>query len=318
MKTEEELYSRIEENIKNIVYPTRARALYSPIEYTLQPGGKRIRPMLCLRACEAVSSDPFKALNQALAVEMFHNFTLIHDDVMDGSDTRRNHPTVFSKWGSTQAILSGDALLTMAIQKVIEGVDSSLISQILDIFNKTALEVYEGQQLDIDFEQRNDVTTDEYIEMILLKTSVLLGCSCAMGAIMGGADSKTAHNLYRYGEKLGLAFQLRDDWLDTFGDPLTFGKPIGGDIRNRKKTWLFITSQNEAPYIMSEALNLSDEKIVPEVTKIYESLNLSERCDRIIGRYCNDAIECIKNADISDELKAWFINLAQNLCQRKK
>lgn len=317
MTDDKKLLEIIEKDIAQIEYPDRAKGLYIPVEYTLKPGGKRIRPLLCLKACEAFGHSWDKALNQAVGIEMFHNFTLIHDDVMDRSDTRRGNPTVFAKWGSTQAILSGDALLTLATRKVAK-CDSAILPDVLLLFNKTALEVYEGQQLDMDFEERDDVTSDEYLEMIKLKTSVLLGCSCAMGALMSRSPRTDVDALYKYGEQLGVAFQLRDDWLDTFGDSEEFGKPIGGDIRNRKKTWLFITAQNEAAAKMDDAIHSGDDEIVERVREVYNELNLSERCDRLVHNFCNNAIESLDNAGISSEAKEWFTKLALDLCSRKK
>lgn len=323
MLKDKELLDAFEHAMASVKYPSRAYGLYQPVEYTMEPGGKRLRPILCMRACEALCGDPFKALNQAMAVEMFHNFTLIHDDVMDGSDTRRGRPTVFAKWGATQAILSGDALLTLATQKAAE-CDSEKIPDILKLFNKTALEVYEGQQFDMDFEGRDDVTTNEYIEMIRLKTAVLLGCACAMGAevvsgnTLSSSKDGVVEALYKYGESLGLAFQLRDDWLDTFGDSEIFGKPIGGDIRNRKKTWLFITAMSEAPADMAKALEDDDSDIVGNVTAVYESLNLSERCNEMISRYCDDAITAVDTIEIEDNYKKWFKDLAIKLSLRTK
>lgn len=313
------LSDTFERKISSFEYPSEFSGLYYPVEYTLASGGKRMRPLLCMRACEAFGENPLDAVNQALAIEMFHNFTLIHDDVMDRSDTRRGRPTVFARWGATQAILSGDALLTMATQRIMECRPEKLPT-ILALFNKTALEVYEGQQLDIEFETRDDVTTDEYLEMIRLKTSVLLGCACALGVLVAldKDEKKAAEALYRYGERLGVAFQLRDDWLDTFGDPDIFGKPIGGDIRNRKKTWLFITAMSEAPTEMKQALNQDDETVVESVKGVYDRLKLSERCDEMIRRYCNEAIGALDNAEITDESRQWFAQLAIKLCNRDK
>ena len=312
-----DLIEIFEKALKEQPYSSRAPQLYSPIKYTLGSGGKRIRPLLCMKACEAFGKEPSVALNQAIAIEMFHNFTLIHDDVMDHSDIRRSNPTVYAKWGEVQAILSGDALLTIATQKVSE-CELKYCTKILEMFNKTALEVYEGQQLDMEFENRSDVTTDEYLEMIRLKTSVLLGCACALGAIVGGADPENVDRIYTYGEKLGLAFQLRDDWLDTYGDANIFGKNIGMDIKNRKKTWLFITALSEAPEKMAIALNSGNDEIVEKVIGIYDSLNLSKRCDEMIHKYYIEAKESIKKISIDDKSKAWFIDLAEKLCSRIK
>lgn len=319
MKSDKELLEYFEANMKDICLGERVKQLYEPIEYTLAPGGKRLRPLLCLRACEAECAQASKAINQAMAVEMFHNFTLIHDDVMDNSDTRRGRPTVFARWRSTQAILSGDALLTLASQRAVDGCDAQNFKELMSVFNRTALEVYEGQQLDMDFEDRDDVTADEYIEMIRLKTSVLLGCACAMGALAAGNENKSvASDLYGYGESLGLAFQLRDDWLDTFGDAEEFGKPIGGDILNRKKTWLFITAMSEAPSQMARALDMPESELVGAVTKVYNQLNLSDRCNAMIEAYCADAIKCVERADIPNDSREWFVDLAKRLCTRSR
>ena len=319
MHNDHNILKTVEEGLSSFTYPEKVAALYEPIIYTLAPGGKRIRPLLCLRACEACGNKYSTALNQAMAIEMFHNFTLIHDDVMDNSDIRRGRPTVCAKWDDTQAILSGDALLTLATQLVVKNLTGEKAIRALTLFNKTALEVYEGQQLDMDFEKRDDVTTDEYLEMIRLKTSVLLGCACAMGVLTSENGSEdTFEKLYKYGEQLGIAFQLRDDWLDTFGDPETFGKPIGGDIRNRKKTWLFITALTERPHEMAEALSGEEDLLLDKVKAVYETLNLSERCDSLIRRYCDEAIRQIETSDIKDDSKEWFRELALQLCSRTK
>ena len=316
MIDENKLAALLARGLESIKYPARADGLYRPVEYTLSSGGKRLRPLLCLASCEACGTPADCAVNQAVAVEMFHNFTLIHDDVMDGSDTRRGRPTVYAKWGDVQAILSGDALLTMATQMACREAGEKLAA-VLDLFNTTALEVYEGQQLDMEFEGRDDVSVDEYIEMIRLKTSVLLGCACRMGALMAGADEATAAALYAYGENLGLAFQLRDDWLDTFGDPDTFGKPIGGDIRNRKKTWLFITALAEAPGKMADALSDTDG-VVARVTDVYRTLGLDHRCAALIERHRADAVAALEDASISAEAREYFIALASALSTRQK
>lgn len=310
------LASEIEKAVAAVVYPDTARNLYIPVKYTLESPGKRIRPMLCLKACEVYCGDPLKALSQAVGIEMFHNFTLIHDDVMDKSDTRRGRPTVFAEWGADQAILSGDALLTMATQKMAE---CDYVSLIISEFNAMALAVYEGQQLDVEFEGRDDVTTDEYLEMIRLKTSALLGSACKIGALVGGASDDHAGAMYEYGEKMGLAFQLRDDWLDTFGDIEEFGKPIGSDIRNRKKTWLFITAMQEAPFEMNRALGSPEHRLVEEVCRVYDRLNLSERCDQLARRFCNEAVSALSDASVTDrEQYEWFRDLAYKMIDRKK
>ena len=319
MINESRLSEILAAGLADIKYPAAPRGLYEPVEYTLASGGKRLRPLLCLAACQACGAEPEFAVQQALAVEMFHNFTLIHDDVMDRSDKRRGRPTVYARWGDVQAILSGDALLTMATQKAAD-CRAEVIKEVMDLFNRTAMEVYDGQQFDMEFELRDDVTVDEYLHMIRLKTSVLLGCACGMGALVAGAPEETRAALYDYGVHLGLAFQLRDDWLDTFGDPDIFGKPIGGDILNRKKTWLFITAMNEAPAAMAAALsdNPGDKNLIAAVTDIYRSLGLSERCAALVERHCTDAIAALSGAPISDEDREWFAALARKLSTRDK
>ena len=244
MADTKEISEMIERRLASIELPERARGLYEPVRYALEGGGKRLRPLLAVQACRACGGSADDAVDAALGLEMFHNFTLVHDDIMDNSDTRRGRPSVAARFGNNQAILSGDAMLTLASQlmeRVPEGVARAVMSE----FNDMALRVYEGQQLDTEFEHRN-ATIDEYFEMIRLKTGALLASACRIGAMIGGADKATADALYEYGMELGIAFQLRDDWLDTFGDAATFGKPIGGDIVNEKKTWMLITARRES------------------------------------------------------------------------
>lgn len=313
--TYDELAEIIEHEIGNLTYPSTAPELYRPIEDTLQSAGKRLRPVLTLKFCEALCANPLKALNQALAIEMFHNFTLIHDDVMDGSDLRRGRPTVFASKGVAQAILSGDALLTLATAKVAD-CHTDILPDVLRMFNQTALEVYEGQQLDMDFERRDDVTTDEYLEMIRLKTSVLLGAACSFGAIVAGTEKSEIDAAYSYGVNLGMAFQLRDDELDTYGTEAEIGKPVGGDISNRKKTWLFITASDEAPKQMAKALESNN--VFEEVRRVYDSLGLRERSAQLIENYCARAKESLADVKLDDSARDWFYGLAEKLCKRTK
>lgn len=316
MADTKEISEMIERRLASIELPERARGLYEPVRYALEGGGKRLRPLLAVQACRACGGSADDAVDAALGLEMFHNFTLVHDDIMDNSDTRRGRPSVAARFGNNQAILSGDAMLTLASQlmeRVPEGVARAVMSE----FNDMALRVYEGQQLDTEFEHRN-ATIDEYFEMIRLKTGALLASACRIGAMIGGADKATADALYEYGMELGIAFQLRDDWLDTFGDPAVFGKRIGGDIVNRKKTWLFINALNEAPADMAAALsdNPGREELVKAVTDIYLRLNLSERCDLLIQDYYNEAVDAISEAHISEDDRDWFIALAKKLSHR--
>ncbi len=285
------------------------------MEYTLEGGGKRLRPMLLLATCEALGREPEKAINQAVGIEMFHNFTLLHDDVMDKAEVRRGRPTVHRRWNESVAILSGDAMLTMATQLVVKCTDiytADCMAEILDLFNTTAMEVYAGQQLDMEFESRRDVTVEEYIEMIRLKTSVLLACACKMGALMAGASAAEADAMYRYGELLGLAFQLQDDNLDTYGDPALFGKEIGGDIINEKKTWLWINAVNREPRRLQRVLDqkLTDYLKIREVRKIYDDLGLKEESQALIERYANEAVEALTGVEMTPEARDFFTSLA--------
>ncbi len=301
----------IERGISDIVYPAKPAGLFAPIRYTLEGGGKRLRPVLLLASAEAFGCNPEVALPQAVGIEMFHNFTLLHDDVMDNADVRRGRPTVHRRWNSSTAILSGDAMLTMATQFMAD-CDKSLMPDVMAMFNKTAMEIYMGQQYDMDFEHRDDVTVDEYLEMIRLKTSVLLACACRIGAMLAGADEKSADAMYRYGELLGLAFQLQDDYLDTYGDPALFGKEIGGDIINEKKTWLWINAMAEARERMEKILDrkLTDYLKVKEIKEVYDSLDLPARSHELITRYTDMAINALSEAGIPAEARAFFTSLA--------
>ena len=220
MKPFQEYLDSVNQAIAAIPYPEQPNQLYEPIAYHMALGGKRVRPVLALMACDAMGGNPAKAIDAALGIEMFHNFTLLHDDVMDNADVRRGKPTVHCRWNDNTAILSGDTMLTIATQYIAR----TRNWQVMDLFNKTAIEIYEGQQWDMDYECRNDVTVDEYINMIRLKTSVLLGCALKAGALVAEAEPEQADLLYEAGVNMGLAFQLRDDVLDVWGDPKTFGK----------------------------------------------------------------------------------------------
>ena len=310
--------------IAAIQYPKAPAALYEPIAYTMALGGKRLRPVLALMACDAFCGDYSRAINQAVGIELYHNFTLLHDDVMDKADVRRGKPTVHVRWNDNVAILSGDAMLTMAGQRVAEA-DSAHIKAAMELFNRTAMEVYEGQQYDMDFENRNDVTEEEYIAMIRLKTSVLLGCACKMGAIMADADAKDADRIYQYGVDLGVAFQLQDDWLDVYGDPATFGKEIGGDIMNNKKTFMLINAMNRATGADREELthwlaaeNPDREEKVAAVTAIYTRLGISELATEAMNRYNDRALQVLGSINISEEARQQFRDFANMLMHRNR
>ena len=324
MHTFNEYLERVNNAIKAIPYPEQPSHLYEPITYTMDLGGKRLRPVLVLMACEAVGGDINRALTPAIGLEMFHNFTLLHDDVMDKADIRRGKPTVHVKWDDNTAILSGDAMLTMATQLIAQA-PADVMPQVMDLYNRTAMEIYEGQQYDVDFETRNDVTVDEYIEMIRLKTSVLLGCACKMGALIGGADEATAQLFYKVGENLALAFQLQDDMLDVWGDEATFGKAIGGDIMNNKKTFLLINAMQRATgdhkvelSLWLSTPNASRAVKVPAVTAIYDALNLRSLSLDAINRYNDEALEALSKIAISDEARSEFANFITRLVKRDK
>ena len=282
-------------------------------------GGKRVRPVLTLMACDAMGGDPGVAINAAVGIEMFHNFTLLHDDVMDNADVRRGMATVHRRWDDNTAILSGDTMLTIATQYIA----SSGSWPVMDLFNKTAIEIYEGQQWDMDYEHRNDVTVDEYINMIRLKTSVLLGCALKTGALIADADDKEADTLYEAGVNMGLAFQLRDDVLDVWGDPKTFGKEIGGDIMNNKKTFLLINAMqlatgdnaNELRHWLNDPYVTRDEKVAG-VTALYECLGVRQLAEDAITRYNDLAVAAFNRVKMSDDDKQAFVQLANRLAGR--
>lgn len=320
MKEFEEYLSMVNDAIANLKLPAQPAGLYDPIRYTLDCGGKRLRPVLTLSACQAMGGEPMTAIHQAIAIEMFHNFTLLHDDVMDNADVRRGRPTVHRKWNMETAILSGDAMLTTSTMLLAIKAGDKLPTA-LDLFNGTAMNIYEGQQYDMDFENRLDVKVEEYMEMIRLKTSVLLGCACGMGALMAGADFDAQLNFFNYGVNLGLAFQLQDDYLDTYGDPDTFGKAIGGDILNDKKTWLLIMALNEDKTGTVKALvgdNSNPEEKIRKVREVYDTLGLPDRIHELIRAYIDSAIACLDQLAIMPEARAFFIDLALKSATRDK
>ena len=319
MKTFQEYLDTVNQAIATIPYPTQPNHLYEPIAYHMALGGKRVRPVLTLMACDAMGGDASTAIDAALGIEMFHNFTLLHDDVMDNADVRRGKPTVHRRWNDNTAILSGDTMLTIATQYIARTANW----QVMNLFNKTAIEIYEGQQWDMDYENRNDVTVEEYIEMIRLKTSVLLGCALKTGALIANVDSKQADLLYEAGVNMGLAFQLRDDVLDVWGDPVTFGKEIGGDIMNNKKTFLLINAMKLAKDDDAAELRhwLNDpfatrENKVNGVTALYERLGIRNLAEVAIARYNDQAVAAFNRTAMNDDNKNAFVALANRLAGR--
>ena len=295
--------------------------LYAPIIYGMQAGGKRLRPTILLMAADAFGGDPEKAINPAVGIEMFHNFTLLHDDVMDKSDTRRGRPSVHAKWDDNTAILSGDTMLTLATKKISE-VDDSILRPILDTFNDQALRVYEGQRLDMDFENMTDVALDEYIEMIKLKTGALLGAAAKIGALIGGASKEDAEKMYDFGLMLGVAFQIEDDYLDTFGNPDTFGKPIGGDINNNKKTFLMVkalaTGGPNAEALKTAMKMPAGPTKVKTVTRIYEAMGMPAVSKADVAAYSSKALVAIKKTSLPDDRRETFRKLIDKLITRTK
>lgn len=316
MFSTEYLSSEINKWLAEIEYPSRPEGLYEPIAYMLSGGGKRLRPTLMCATCESLGLSFDYIHPQAVGIEMFHNFTLLHDDVMDNAELRHGQPTVHCEWNVPTAILSGDTMLTMA-SVFMADCEKDVRDDVVTLFNKTAIEIYEGQQYDMNFESRQDVTTDEYIDMIRLKTAVLLGCACKVGAIVAKASPMIQNQFYQYGVKLGLAFQLRDDYLDTFGDPSIFGKQIGGDILNDKKTYLSILAWEMARDSMMRASteNKGVDKI-NAVRELYVKLGIEKKCLELISEYTNEAISQLRTVGLSASDMEFFENIALTAVKR--
>lgn len=295
--------------------------LYAPIAYGLSGGGKRLRPLLLLMLAESYGKNVEECFAPAAGIEMFHNFTLLHDDVMDNSDMRRGRPSVYAKWGINTAILSGDTMLTLATQ-LISDVEDIYLRRVLDEFNNMAILVYEGQQEDMEFEARSEVGMSEYISMVEKKTGALLGAAAAIGATIGGATEKDIRALYNFGLQLGVAFQIQDDLLDVFGDETTFGKPIGGDINNNKKTYLSISvleQNDELSRRFREGMEMTPGKEkIATVTEIYRESGISQRCSEEINGYCRRALESLHSTALSPEAMRNFEILVEDLLKRNK
>ena len=314
--------AHIEKTLRDLDFPGGALAgLYEPISYAMSAGGKRLRPSLTLMAADAFGGAAEKAESAAAGLEMFHNFTLLHDDVMDNSDMRRGRPSVHARWDVNTAILSGDTMLTLATMQVAR-VDGSILREVLDSFNDMAVKVYEGQRLDMDFETSDNVSLDDYLHMISLKTGILLGTSARIGALIGGASKEDADRMTEYGVMLGNAFQIQDDWLDVFGDSTTFGKPIGGDINNNKKSFLLLSalaSSTPEAEALREAMKLpAGPTKIKTVTRIYEKLDMTARCRDAISANSSKAIAALKATSLSDGNRAPFRLLVEKLTGRKK
>ncbi len=314
----------INHHLSSINWNKAPQGLYAPIAYTLEAGGKRIRPTLVVEAAALYDYDLEKVVPAALAIEIFHNFTLLHDDVMDKAPTRRGRDTVHIRWNDNTAILSGDQMLIEAYKQLAR-VPADKLPRVLDLFNKMGTEICEGQQYDVDFETRNDVTRAEYIEMIRLKTSVLLGTSLQIGAYIAGASEADQLALYDFGVHIGLAFQLQDDILDVYGNPETFGKTIGGDILANKKTYMLLTALKEATDERKEELtywltttNATPTEKIAAVTRIYNTLGIREICEDIMILYTNQALADLNKVTVPEEKKLILKQLAQKLLARKE
>ncbi len=326
LKSFEELQEIIEKSIIGFRQENRFNPaeLYDPVFYTLENGGKRIRPVLVLMGLNLFSDSIDDGIPGALAVEIFHNFTLLHDDIMDNSSQRRNRPTVHKKWDVNTAILSGDAMMILAYRFLAQS-PVKLVSSLMSVFNKAALEVCEGQQFDINYEAASDISEEKYLQMIRLKTSVLMAAALQMGAVIGEAAVDDQSELYGFGLNLGMAFQLQDDYLDVFGEQSVFGKRIGNDILTNKKTWLLVkalelsrgTEREKLLEIMKSREINEDEKII-EVTAIYENLSLKDLTKKKIEYYHQKSLDHLSQVKVNDDRKKMLLKLAEKLATRDK
>jgi len=311
----------IEKEIAQLDFPLTPSNLYDPLRYFMQLGGKRMRPILTLLGAELFGEKKENAINAALSVETFHNFSLIHDDIMDEAPLRRNQSTVHEKWNQNIAILSGDVLFVKAFQLLAKH-DSKHLSYLLDLFNKTALEVCEGQQMDMDFETRTDVSIDEYIEMIRLKTSVLLGCALEMGAIIANASENDKRHLYEFGQNIGIAFQIQDDILDLYADPEKFGKQVGGDVISNKKTLLNLkaielASSTQKEQLTQLSLSVDFDNKIKVTTEIYNAIGARAACEVVMQKHYEIALKALDAIEVAASQKIPLIKLAESLMQRE-
>lgn len=323
MFTASELLDIVKGHIAGLQFTRTPKGLYDPVSYVLSLGGKRIRPVLMLMAYNLYREDVKSILQSATGIEVYHNYTLLHDDLMDRADMRRGKATVHKVWNDNVAILSGDAMLVLAYQFMAQCASEKL-KDVMDLFSLTALEICEGQQLDMEFEQRKDVKEDEYIEMIRLKTSVLLAASLKIGAILGGASKEDADALYDFGVNLGLAFQLKDDLLDVYGDPLRFGKNIGGDILCNKKTYLVIKAFEHANTDQEALLNdwftretFDPQEKIAAVTRLYNEIGVKALCENRIVEYSKRASESLNRVNVPAENKQELETMMNELMHRE-
>lgn len=325
MKNNDEILALFENYLAQIQLPEEPQLLYSPIIYSMSGGGKRIRPTLLLLACEAYGGKVQDVLPAAAAVEMFHNFTLLHDDIMDNAVVRRGKPSVYAKWGENVAILSGDAMMIYSYQLLRRSVEDDKLARIMDIFTPMALQVCEGQQYDMDFETSPKVSVAEYMRMIELKTSVLLAGAAKIGAVLGGASEAECRKIYNYALELGLAFQLQDDLLDSYGTEEELGKKIGGDILEGKKTFLMLQAMSRANEADRDILrythsddSLSEEEKISRVKEVYDRYDILPTVEKQIVLRFGKALGILNILDLPESRKEHLKVFAQNLMDRKK
>ncbi|MDN3579785.1 polyprenyl synthetase family protein [Mucilaginibacter flavus] len=323
MKQLTELHALVSEAVDKLTFPSYPADLYEPISYILALGGKRLRPALLLMACDLFGGDVESAIEPAMAIEVFHNFTLMHDDIMDKAPLRRGKVTVHEKWNANVAILSGDAMMVEA-NKLMMMVDDAILRPVMNVFNETAIGVCEGQQIDMSFEQLTNVEIEEYINMIRLKTAVLLGGTLKIGSIIGGASANDAQLLYDFGVNLGIAFQLQDDILDVYGDPEKFGKQVGGDIISNKKTYLLIKALELAKGDQAATLNnwLTVEQFdatekVTAVTAIYNQLDIRQYAEEAMQSYAEMAFNALDKINLPEDRRQYLRQFADNLLVRE-
>lgn len=315
-----ELHQLVEEEIARLDYNQQPKELYQPIGYMLSLGGKRLRPILVLMGANLYTSNYQKALKAALSIEMFHNFTLVHDDIMDNADIRRGKPTVHTKWNNTIAILSGDLMMIKATDLLCE-TETDNIGGLIKLFNQTAVQVCEGQQWDMNFETQPEVSQDEYLNMITLKTAVLIGLSLQIGALIGGGSDADALHLYEFGKNMGICFQIQDDILDSFGDGSQVGKKIGGDIAANKKTILLIealnTSTRETKAELLQLINateFNDDEKINAVLSIYKQANVLDKAEQLKNQYLQKAFSYLSKLSVDTaHLKQLAVNIMERM-----
>ncbi len=322
MHTIQELAEKINDRINSINFKCEPQRLYDPIIYTLEGGGKRLRPVLMLMTCEMYEGDLDDAINPALGIEIFHNFTLLHDDIMDEAPIRRGRETVYKKWNNNVAILSGDTMFALAYDYVRQ-TKAEFVPEIMRIFCQTSIEVCEGQQYDMDYESTEDTTIPEYMNMIRLKTAVAIAASMEIGATLAGVSESEKKKIYEFGEIIGMAFQLQDDLLDTFGDEEIFGKKIGGDILANKKTYIYLkalelasTRQKEILKNLYMSKNENEEEKIKKVQEIFTELDIPKHSEKVINDYFHKAMECLDQLSPSDERKSHLKNFANMILKR--